>query len=252
LEKGARTRGEEESVAARLILTAVVEACGVEGGPLLEPAVAVAIVRREKRVPRSWSELLLGQRQFVSVPELPTTAAASVLPSAGSGARTLLFPGAFNPLHAGHERMAQVASQHCGMPVTFEISIVNVDKPPLDFLEIADRLEQFSGQQVLVTRAATFVEKAQYFPNCVFMVGADTLLRIDDTLYYGGEAARRDASIATIADQGCRFLVFGRAAGGRFETLSDLEISPALRSLCEEVPESTFRADISSTELRGT
>jgi nicotinic acid mononucleotide adenylyltransferase/nicotinamide mononucleotide (NMN) deamidase PncC len=241
LEKGTRGRAEEELVAARLILTAVAEACGTQDASLLEPAVAAAVRRREQTAPRPWTELLLGQRGCALVSESPSPA---------QDAPALLFPGAFNPLHAGHERMAELASTHVGSPVTFEISIANVDKPTLDFVEMAERLVQFADRRVVFTRAPSFAEKALLFPQCVFIVGADTLSRIGDPRYYGGETAGRDAAIGTIARQGCHFLVFGRTGNGRFETLSELEIAPELRDLCEEIPESKFRVDISSTEQR--
>jgi nicotinic acid mononucleotide adenylyltransferase len=162
----------------------------------------------------------------------------------------ILLPGAFNPLHAGHSRMAELAAAHYGQPVNFEISITNVDKPMLDFVELADRLSQFPDQRVLLSRAATFAEKALIMPRSIFVVGTDTLRRIGDLRYYGSEVSRRDAAIETIAKQGCRFLVFGRIRSNRFETLSDLDVPTTLRDLCEEVTESTFRADISSTERR--
>jgi nicotinic acid mononucleotide adenylyltransferase len=161
-----------------------------------------------------------------------------------------LFPGAFNPPHWGHERMAEIASQRYGRPVTFEISIINVDKRPLDFIEIADRLERLSGQLVLLTRAATFVEKSQLAPGCIFVVGADTIERIADPAYYNNDAARRDEAIAAIAKQGCRFLVFGRTIRGSFATLSTLNLPRQLRAICDEVTESEFNAEVSSTELR--
>jgi len=146
--------------------------------------------------------------------------------------------------------MAALAAARCGQPVTFELSIMNVDKPPLDFIEVADRLEHLTGRQVLLTRAPTFAAKAKLTPSCVFVVGADTLSRIGDPRYYGGDAAQRDAAITAIANEGCRFLVFGRRTNDRFVTLADLELPGELRQLCDEVPESEFRADVSSTELR--
>jgi hypothetical protein len=103
---------------------------------------------------------------------------------------------------------------------------------------------------VLLTRAATFVEKADIAPGCTFVVGADTLIRIGDPVYYGGDATKRDAAIHAIANSACRFLVFGRVLNGKFESLSEVKLPPALRELCDEVPESVFREDVSSTELR--
>jgi nicotinic acid mononucleotide adenylyltransferase len=250
LAKGQRSRGEEELVATDLILAAVFDSCGVEDVEVLEPDVAAAVQQREQHVPSSWTELLLGSRSSVLVPDVPPRETTRMQPAVESQSPTILFPGAFNPLHAGHRQMAELAASRFGKPVTFELSIANVDKPLLDFIEVSDRLAQFAGDRVLLTRAATFVEKALLAPGCVFVVGADTLLRIGESRYYGGDDLKRDAAIMNIARQGCRFLVFGRMTNERFETLSDLDLPPQLRELCDEVPESTFRADVSSTELR--
>ena len=101
-----------------------------------------------------------------------------------------------------------------------------------------------------MTRAATFAEKALLAAGATFVVGADTIARISDPRYYDHDATRRDAAIATIARQGCRFLVFGRLIGGAFCTLADLDLPAGLWKLCDEVPEAEFRDDVSSTELR--
>jgi nicotinamide mononucleotide (NMN) deamidase PncC len=225
------TRVEEEPLATELILAAVAEGCAIE-----RTAAMAANDRREQRAPAEWTDLLLGQRQSVSI---------------HSAKLNVLFPGAFNPLHRGHQRMADVAAERLGEPVTFELSIANVAKPTLDFIEIAERLSQFQNQPVLLTRAATFLEKASIAPGCVFVVGVDTLERIGDDRFYAAMPALRDDAIGVIATAGCRFLVFGRAMGSRFYGMSDFDIPPALRALCDEVPESDFREDVSSTELRG-
>ena len=162
-----------------------------------------------------------------------------------------VFPGAFNPLHQGHCRMAEIAGEILGAAVEFELSICNVDKVPLDREEVVRRAGQFPTEAVVwVTRAATFVEKARWFPGCVFVVGADTIRRIADSRYYANHPALRDEAIESIVRQGCRFLVFGRLLDGRFQTLADLAIPARLRDLCDEVPADRFRLDISSTELR--
>ena len=245
LAKGQRSRAEEEAIACQLILSAVADACGVDGAALLGPSVADTVQRREQIAPKAWSELLLGSRTMVAIPERPARTGKTNKPA-------ILFPGAFNPLHAGHKRMAEIASERLGAPTTFELSIANVDKPTLDFIELADRLQGLSGNDVLLTRAPTFYDKAQLVPGCVFVVGVDTLNRIADPRYYGDEIAHRDAAIAGIAEQGCRFLVFGRVVNDGFLSWHDLDLPPALRELCEQVPESIFRADISSTELRSS
>jgi cytidyltransferase-like protein len=162
-----------------------------------------------------------------------------------------VFPGAFNPLHAGHRRMAELARQLLGQPVEYEMSILNVDKPPLDYWEMERRTEQFAvGEVVWLTRTPTFLEKSEVFPGATFLVGVDTLRRIADERYYRHDPGARDAALHTIAARGCHFLVFGRQAEGRFLTLADLELPEVLRRISRGVPAEEFREDISSTELR--
>ncbi len=236
LVKGRRTRAEEEAIAAELLLHAVGEACGVSTGPAREPSAEEPVTRREKQAPEEWTELLLGERQSVQYRI--------------DGPPQVVFSGAFHPLHAGHCRMAELAAARCGSPVALEISIANVDKPMLDFIEIDDRLAGLGDQPVLLSRAATFAEKAVLFPKAVFVVGADTIARIADEKYYGGSREKRDSAIGALAARGCRFLAFGRVVDGRFMLPSDLNLPSQLRGMCEEVCENDFRQDICSTELR--
>jgi hypothetical protein len=150
--------------------------------------------------------------------------------------------------------MAEMAEWRLKQLVAWEMSILNVDKPPLDFISIRTRVHALrfedSQRSIALTRAATFREKAELFPGATFVVGADTMLRIAEPRYYGGEQTQRDAAIAEIARRGCRFLVFGRELDGRFATLGDLNLPAELRRLCDEVSASEFREDVSSTELR--
>src|SRR5437879_5888957 len=82
---------------------------------------------------------------------------------------TVLFPGSFNPLHHGHSTLAEVVAERLGLPVAFELSIANVDKPELTLEEVNRRLEQFHGRHAIyVSRAATFRAKAALFPGCMF------------------------------------------------------------------------------------
>lgn len=238
LTKGARTRLEEERLSSAIILDSIAEACGVaERTTRLLPSEA--IVRRTKIAPNEWTELVLGERSHVALPG-PTQPEPL----------QILFPGAFNPLHTAHRRMAKFAAERLGQPVTFELSVANVDKPPLDYLEIEDRLSQFAGERVLLTRAPRFIEKARLAPGCTFVVGSDTIIRIADPKYYAGGTDERNAVIVALAATGCRFLVFGRLVDSSFCSLAGASIPAELRDLCDEVPESEFREDISSTELR--
>lgn len=234
--KGRRTRIEEEDLVAQLVLRAVAEASGAANERPTSSTSEEPIVRHEKRAPNEWTELLLGERPSVAC-------------RPADGPR-LVLSGAFNPLHDGHRQMAAAAAARCGLPVTLELSIANVDKPTLDFIEIDRRLASLSNFPVLLTRAATFAEKAGLVPGAIFVVGADTIARIADEKYYGGGHRQRSSAIAAIAAKGCRFLVFGRVVNGQFRLPSELSLPSQLRGLCDEVCEAEFRQDISSTELR--
>lgn len=240
LAKGRRTRAEEERVVSDLVLNAAAEACGVAGRLPLSLFAGEAVGEASIAAPEPWQHLLLGRRDAVRLGG-----------SAQAGQPAAVYPGAFNPLHVGHRRIVQVASEILGAAVEPEIAILNVDKPPLDYLEIARRVGQFErSQAVWLTRAATFDEKSRLFPATTFVVGTDTLRRIADPAYYGNDAGACRAAIERIAARGCRFLVFGRSAEGRFVTLEELDLPEPLRAICAGVPQDRFHEDVSSTAIR--
>ena len=186
------------------------------------------------RAPASWQALVQCEIQKVES-ESPVRA---------------LLPGAFNPIHQGHQDMAALAAERLGGPVHFELSITNVDKPPLSYWHLHRRVEALRAcGSYVITRAPTFREKAVLFPGACFVVGADTLIRIDDDKYYASRHDRLEA-IAAIAAYGCRFLVFGRMIDGQFQTLAELKVSDSLLALCEGIDEKAFRRDITSSALR--
>jgi nicotinic acid mononucleotide adenylyltransferase len=243
LEKDRRSRPDEEAVAMRLVLNAAADASSLTDRLELKTLPDEPLVEERIDAPAAWQSLLAGTVSAVR----HENRAVQIYDPKRTGA-VAVFPGAFNPLHDGHQRMMELAADILGMPVEFEISIENVDKPPLDFVEMDGRLRQFEGQAVWFTRASTFVRKAELFPGAIFIVGADTIRRISDPRYYGDNHELAAAAIDRIRQHGGRFLVFGRARGGRLESL--IQLPQALRELCTEVPLEQFRVDISSTELR--
>jgi len=236
LVKGRRSRAEEERLVCRLVLGAVAEACGIHQRLSLDLLEGEQIEQSQTAAPRPWQDLLLGKIEV-----------------AGHGNESVeaILSGAFNPLHVGHRRMVEVAGELLGVPVALEISVVNVDKPPLDFFEIERRMGQFTTEQtVYLTRAATFEAKSRLFPTATFVVGIDTLRRIADPRYYADDPAACQSALERIAGRGCRFLVFGRDIGTGFFRLCDLDLPDVLRAICREVPAERFREDVSSTAIR--
>ena len=165
---------------------------------------------------------------------------------------SVLLPGSFNPRHDGHISLARTAAEILGEPVHFELSVLNVDKPALTAAEVRRRLVQFAWQATVeLTRAPTFVEKSRVFRDVTFVMGADTAERLVATRYYGESEAQMGAALEEMAQRGARFLVaVRRDAAGRVRSLADAAVPARFAHLFKEIPESRFRLDGSSTELR--
>jgi hypothetical protein len=173
----------------------------------------------------------------------------------------VVLAGSFNPLHYGHEGMLAAAARITGRLPAYELSVTNVDKPPIPRAEVERRLAQFRGKaRVVLTRAPTFPEKSALMPGTVFVIGFDTATRLFPEKYYPPYDPARDPTHAgsavalamnTVRRNRCSFIVAGRVgADGRFLSLPGLDVPPQFRDLLSELPEAVFRADVSSTELR--
>jgi hypothetical protein len=147
--------------------------------------------------------------------------------------------------------MMQVVLERFSGSIDFELSVTNVDKPPLSPDTIFSRLLQFREQAgVYLTQAPTFLEKARLFPNCRFVIGVDTAQRLLNPKYYQNQPDLLDQSLEEIRSLGGSFLVFGRVSQGKFQTGRDLQISTEYSDLFLSLNEDDFREDISSTEIR--
>jgi Cytidylyltransferase-like len=246
LEKGRRDRAGEEDLVTCAVTLCLARACGVAA-----PSPQSLLMPGEGSRHTSWPSaspidaLLSGAIDRVTAGPDGQVRPAAPLPSA-------VLPGSFNPPHDGHFRLSQTAAEILEAPVHFELSVLNVDKPPLTASEIRRRLEHLAGRAAVeLTRAPTFLEKSRIFPNVTFVVGADTAERIVAARYYGDSEAQMHAALDEMAGRGARFLVAARRdAAGRVHSLADAAVPARFAGLFTQIPAGRFRVDISSTELR--
>jgi hypothetical protein len=243
-EKGAADRLAQEEGLSRFVLAVLAEACGAEAiSPPLPDYVKCSQHTLSLQDPLGL--LVTGDIELVEF-GLDGVWASEV----ERGSR-LLFPGSFNPLHEGHERLAVAAGRLSGRRPSLELSVENVDKPSLQRVDIEGRLAAMRGRfSVIMTRAPTFLQKARLFSGCHFAIGYDTATRLLQGKYYeGGEQGMVTALEEFRAGEHC-FWVAGRLQEGKYLALADIDVPAGFAALFAAIPEEDFRVDISSTELR--
>jgi len=246
MAKGRRDRAAEEDLVSRAIVLWLARACGIAAPSprsLLDADdhYAETVVT----VVDTIDQLLAGEHDRVTV--LPDGQMILSAPQP-----FVLFPGSFNPMHEGHVSLARVAEDLRQQPLAFEISVTNVDKPPLAGETVKHRLAQFAWKSpVELTRAPTFLEKSRLFPRTTFVIGADTAERLVAPKYYGDDELQMHVALEEIANSGGSFLVAVRIdTAGRVRALNDIPVPRRYADLFIEIPEHRFRVDTSSSEIR--
>ena len=242
--KGMRDRAGEDEIASKLVLRALADSAGVEFNAHLQLDSSERVQNKRVQYSDAIAALMAGHVEMATVH--PDGSMRADEPFRGC-----VMSGAFNPFHDGHAGMAKAASAILGKPDIYELSVVNVDKPALDEAEVRRRVAQFAGKaSIAICWSPLYYKKARLLPGCTFIIGADTAVRLFDKKYYGGSETEMLLAMRQMQRHDCDFLVAGRIDGEKFRTLDDVIIPDGFESMFTAIPESTFRSDISSTQIR--
>ncbi|MDK2946975.1 MAG: hypothetical protein PWQ63_135 [Methanolobus sp.] len=252
-EKGSRE--EQESIAANYILDRIASLCDPKKYAMQDTQENDAgkrthIQEDEAEANNETSELLLRTLESInSGKNVPAKVNLGNNPNKPG----IIMSGSFNPCHKNHIEIAMIASGKYGMPVDFEISLANVDKPPIDYISLKERVDSVkacmqdmrkgSAGNIYLSNSPLFADKAILFPGAIFLIGTDTLNRLFNVNYYR-EGEDMQSLIDHFRKYNTKFLVFRR---------KDAEICSGINipDICEIVSCDCYADDgTSSTKIR--
>ena len=248
LQKGYRSRMEEELLVSDLVLRAMMDFSGVNVDFADGLTDADSVDRRDILTPAALVDLQEGRSDVVWAE--PGAESHVVLRNEPPQVFHGVLCGSFNPLHAGHVDLAEVAERQLGGAVAFELTVTNADKPAIDPMTVLDRCGQPFTRPLCLTSADTFLAKSRLFPGTAFVVGFDTAERILQPRFYSATDGGLEGAIAELRANRTRFLVAGRLHEGRFQGIDELRIPEDAQGMFLGIPENEFRSDLSSTALR--
>ncbi|TQD26151.1 hypothetical protein [Methanolobus vulcani] len=249
------SREEQESIAADYILDRIASLCNpekyaVQGIQEKDTAERTLILENEAEANNETSELLLKTLESINsgnnVPRKVNLGISANKPG-------IILSGSFNPCHKNHIEMAMIASEKYDMPVDFEISLANVDKPPINYISLKERVDSVracmqdmrggSAGNIYLSNSPLFADKAILFPDSVFLIGTDTLNRLFNVNYYR-EGEDMQSLIEHFSKYNTKFLVFRRKES---QICSEIDIP----DICEIVSYDCYTDDgTSSTKIR--
>ena len=166
-----------------------------------------------------------------------------------------LYPGSWNPLHLGHLSIVHYLEDKYKEQVLFELCTHPYDKAPLTSEEVSKRTNQFFllGRRIFTSIHTSFLAKAIdknfYLQHShvnetkYFIVGYDTIKRIDDKKYYFNSEVEKIRCLDIISRDRWKFIVMPR--NGK----CDEDLSDRIKEMC--IFERDYVGpDISSTEIR--
>ncbi len=192
------------------------------------------------------------QQQTLALVELYTAGENPQKLALPRGALTgsVLFPGAFNPVHSGHLRLAAEVETLTGQSVLFEIGKTHPIKPSLKTEEVINRIRLFpSGSKVLLTEnLPRFVDKLAYLPDLKDVIlGGDAFERLIAPQFYSSDFSPHDL-FELFCKEGIRLYIFDRKLGGRLFTLE--QILPNFKDYGNVFVQLPCQEEVSSTDIR--
>jgi hypothetical protein len=234
-----RTREQEDDLCGKLIVCITAYACGLlDNTSLVAFMMANGLDKKDTlvigdvSVKNSLESHLAGVEDIENVLCIPSAVGGMSMVSdvplhllgkyAEHKPKIVALPGSFNPLHDGHEAALRdsIALLRHQQPDTnlqglFEMSVFNVDKPPLGIADLAARLEYFRVQSfpVFLTKTPRFIDKARTYPGMSYVIGVDTLIRLLNPEYTGGSIDLLKHFLLEMTSKGTEFFVFSRTFG---------------------------------------